>query len=248
MNFSSWRISPPRRLASLFAVGFVERNRLYENPTRGSVAKPPEAAAPKQRTVDKGAVAALDKGRPGGEKKSPEITCPKCGHSQSDPVACHRCGLTFAKYDPHALPPDPTAVVAAWAEVQQKPLSDDAHESFLKACLMADRLDFGARQYRLMTRNQAYAGEGRRNARPFISPGTSAARRSCRFECQPRPAEQPRQGHALDTRSRGIGIAFVFYNEIDRSLENALGFINDTFLSGSYIESLLPGNNPRFAR
>ncbi len=138
-----------------FRCGLCGEESFIRKSNPRDVAKPQETAAPKQRTVDKGAAAGSDKGQPGAEKKSPEITCPKCGHSQSDPVACHRCGLTFAKYDPRALPPDPAAVVAAWAEVQQNPLSDDAHESFLQACLAADRLDFGARQYRLMTRNQA---------------------------------------------------------------------------------------------
>jgi predicted RNA-binding Zn-ribbon protein involved in translation (DUF1610 family) len=87
------------------------------------------------------------------QSRSVEIICPKCGHCQNDPVACHRCGLTFAKYNPGVLPPDPETAVAAWEQVQLSPLSDEAHEAFLQACLTADRLDFGARQYRLMARD-----------------------------------------------------------------------------------------------
>ena len=103
--------------------------------------------------VDQDTVTASGKQYSGDTARSAEILCPKCGHSQADAIACHRCGLVFAKYDSGALPPDPEVAIAAWAAVQQAPLSDDAHDAFLQACLQANRLDFGARQYRLMARD-----------------------------------------------------------------------------------------------
>jgi DNA-directed RNA polymerase subunit M/transcription elongation factor TFIIS len=138
-----------------FRCGACGQESFVRNPHAQNVVKPEGGATPKQQISDKDLAVVSDKKIPGGEVRSAEIICPKCGYGQDDHVACHRCGLTFAKYDPDALPPDPEAVVAAWATVQRQPLSDDAHEAFLQACLTANRLDFGARQYRRLARDPA---------------------------------------------------------------------------------------------
>jgi ribosomal protein S27AE len=84
-----------------------------------------------------------------------EVICPKCGHAQRDPYACHRCGLVFSKFDQSKLPPDPEEAAALWKEIRLLPADDSLHEAFLDACLKADRLDYAARQYRLMLREPA---------------------------------------------------------------------------------------------
>lgn len=81
-----------------------------------------------------------------------EVVCPKCGNSQKDSHACHRCGLMFEKFDESSLPPDPEEAAALWKEVQLLPADESRHEAFLEACQKADRLDYAARQYRLMLR------------------------------------------------------------------------------------------------
>jgi hypothetical protein len=78
------------------------------------------------------------------------VTCPKCGHAQSDPAACHRCGLVFSKFDPQALPPDPPEAAAAWRRIEASPGDEGLHEQFLAACDRAGRLDYATRQYRLL--------------------------------------------------------------------------------------------------
>lgn len=81
-----------------------------------------------------------------------ETVCPKCGHAQTDPVACHLCGLVFARYDPARLPPDPPEAVAAWERVRKQPQEEKAHEEFQNACLRSGRLDFAVRCYRKWSR------------------------------------------------------------------------------------------------
>jgi ribosomal protein S27AE len=81
-----------------------------------------------------------------------EVVCPKCGHSQKDPYACHRCGLVFDKFDESQLPPDPEEAAAMWKELQLMPADEDRHQAFLEACQKVNRLDYAARQYRLMLR------------------------------------------------------------------------------------------------
>ncbi len=104
----------------------------------------------------------LRKGESGEEPAGPaqpavpdEVTCPKCGHSQRDPYACHRCGLVFSKFDQSKLPPDPEEAAALWKEIRLLPADDSRHQAFLEACLKADRLDYAARQYRLMLNDPA---------------------------------------------------------------------------------------------
>jgi hypothetical protein len=84
-----------------------------------------------------------------------EVICPKCGHSQKDPYACHRCGLVFGKFDQSKLPPDPREAAALWKELQAEFANESRHEAFLDACQKANRLDYAARQYRLMLREPA---------------------------------------------------------------------------------------------
>jgi hypothetical protein len=136
-----------------FRCGACGQESFIRNPHARDGARPPGGAVPTQPIIDKGTVAASGKQYSSGTARSSETVCPKCGHSQADSVACHRCGLVFAKYDSGVLPPDPEVAVAAWAALQQNPLSDDAHEAFIQACLTANRLDFGARRYRLMARD-----------------------------------------------------------------------------------------------
>lgn len=81
-----------------------------------------------------------------------EIICPKCGHSQKDPFACHRCGLVFGKFDESSLPPDPEEAAGLWNEVLLLPADEGRHEAFIEACQKANRLDYAARQYRLLLR------------------------------------------------------------------------------------------------
>jgi len=81
-----------------------------------------------------------------------EVICPKCGHSQKDSYACHRCGLVFEKFDESSLPPDPEEAAAMWTEIQLMPADENRHEAFIDACQQANRLDYAARQYRLMLR------------------------------------------------------------------------------------------------
>jgi len=81
-----------------------------------------------------------------------EVICPKCGHSQKDPYACHRCGLVFDKFDESSLPPEPEKAAGLWKEVLRLPSDEDRHEAFINACQQADRPDYASRQYRLMLR------------------------------------------------------------------------------------------------
>lgn len=102
------------------------------------------------RTAEAGPEAAAPAAEPG------EVTCPKCGHSQKDPYACHRCGLVFAKFDPGKLPPDPPEAAELWKEVRLAPADDSRHQAFLEACLKADRMDYAARQYRLLQKDPSH--------------------------------------------------------------------------------------------
>ena len=81
-----------------------------------------------------------------------EVICPKCGNSQKDPYACHRCGLVFEKFDESQLPPDPEEAAALWKELLLAYSDEDRHETFINACQQANRLDYAARQYRLLLR------------------------------------------------------------------------------------------------
>lgn len=95
---------------------------------------------------------ALGDGPPPIPAEPGETVCPKCGHAQADPVACHLCGLVFARYDPSLLPPDPPEAVAAWERVCKQPEDEKAHEEFQNACLSSGRLDFAVRRYRNWSR------------------------------------------------------------------------------------------------
>ncbi len=86
---------------------------------------------------------------------SEEIICPKCGHAQYDPEACHRCGLMFDRFDPSRLPPDPAEAASIWDLILMKPDDQDLHERFIAACFSADRLDYATRQYRRWSRESA---------------------------------------------------------------------------------------------
>jgi hypothetical protein len=81
-----------------------------------------------------------------------KIVCPKCGNSQTDPYACHLCGLVFSKVAPDSLPPDPPEAAELWQQITSNPTDEDLHESFMKTCIAANRLDYAARQYRIFSR------------------------------------------------------------------------------------------------
>jgi hypothetical protein len=86
-----------------------------------------------------------------------DILCPKCGHAQNDPEACHRCGLVFAAFDPDSIPPDPPEAAALWEEVLKRPHDPDLNERFVMACNQANRLEYATRQYRIMKRDPGMA-------------------------------------------------------------------------------------------
>jgi len=94
----------------------------------------------------------VEESKPAPAADGGEVTCPKCGHSQKDAYACHRCGLVFDKFDESSLPPDPEEAAALWKEAVLLPTDEGRHEAFIEACQQADRLDYAARQYRLMLR------------------------------------------------------------------------------------------------
>jgi ribosomal protein S27AE len=81
-----------------------------------------------------------------------EIACPKCGHAQRDPIACHQCGLVFSRWNPATLPPDPPEAAALWRELESRPGDEELHERFLEACHAAGRLDYATRQHRMLAR------------------------------------------------------------------------------------------------
>ncbi len=92
---------------------------------------------------------------PAPEARAGGVTCPKCGHAQADPLACHRCGLVFARFDASALPADPPEAAALWRELEASPGDEGLHERFLLACDRANRLDYATRQHRLLERRGA---------------------------------------------------------------------------------------------
>lgn len=81
-----------------------------------------------------------------------EIVCPKCGHAQHDPYACHRCGLVFDRFDPASLPPDPLEARQLWEQIERRPGDEELHERFIHECSQLDRLDYATRQYRVLAR------------------------------------------------------------------------------------------------
>ena len=70
----------------------------------------------------------------------PPTKCPKCGHRQHDTVACHKCGLVFARARKRgerpweAAPEGKEEAVAKaqslWAEVEANP-TDEHHQRFV---------------------------------------------------------------------------------------------------------------------
>jgi ribosomal protein S27E len=145
-------------------------------PDPGDVATP--AADPAVATPGPGAAA---------------VTCPKCGHTQKDPVACHRCGLVFARFDPSILPADPPGPTALWQEIQAHPGDRALHERFQQLCLQEDRLDYATRQYRLLQRDPANAALAADMQKRLL--GLAQARLA--------PAMQP-SGRSLSRRAKVI--------------------------------------------
>jgi hypothetical protein len=92
--------------------------------------------------------------QPEPETEGPgETVCPKCGHAQrGDDHACHKCGLMFERFDPEKLPPDPPEAAQIWKRILADPSDEDLHESFVRECLGANRLDYATKHYRFMAR------------------------------------------------------------------------------------------------
>lgn len=76
----------------------------------------------------------------GAERTLPPNKCPKCGHRQQDSVACHKCGLVFARVRGkgerpwEAAPPGKEEAVARakslWQDVEADP-TDANHQIFV---------------------------------------------------------------------------------------------------------------------
>jgi hypothetical protein len=86
-----------------------------------------------------------------------QITCPKCQHQQTDPEACHRCGLVFAyvaegrarfETDLLANVTDADALRAQWAQLSTQ-LDDEAgHQAFIERCALEGALEYAGDCYR----------------------------------------------------------------------------------------------------
>jgi hypothetical protein len=85
-----------------------------------------------------------------------QTACPKCGHLQADPIACHRCGLTFAKFDPQSVASDPPEALALWEKIERAPQNGELHEAFVQRCLELNRPDTASRLYRRLSRNPTH--------------------------------------------------------------------------------------------
>ena len=121
-----------------------EKSIFLENPHAGGQEKPEPAEK---------AAAPASSAKTAPKQSEGEVICPKCGHSQNDSHACHLCGLVFDKFDPASQPPDPPEAAEIWQKIQKVPFDEELHESFMKAALAAQRLDYASRQYRLMLRD-----------------------------------------------------------------------------------------------
>lgn len=104
-----------------------------------------QAPAPTESTED------LPEGR---------VVCPKCGHAQQDPKACHRCGLNFARArlgrarfpsDPLEGHPARALLTQKWSTLAER-LEDTAqHHAFIELCAAQRALDFAGSVYRGLT-------------------------------------------------------------------------------------------------
>lgn len=83
-----------------------------------------------------------------------EGCCPKCGHRKAaaTAVACPRCGLMFALWNPEQTPRltplDPKAE-SLWRAAEAAWQSYDAHDAFLKYCSLGGLLPAAGRHYRV---------------------------------------------------------------------------------------------------
>lgn len=122
-----------------------------------------------------------------------ELICPKCGHSQKDPYACHRCGLVFEKFDESQLPPDPEEAAALWKELLLLPADEARHEAFLEACQKVNRLDYAARQYRLMLRQPEHKAQAEKMLEKLFS----------KAQAQLAPVTMASEGKREDRKKKG---------------------------------------------
>jgi hypothetical protein len=87
-------------------------------------------------------------------------TCPKCGHAQQDPKACHRCGLHFARAragrvvfptDPLEGHPLKPVLTERWLVLSRALDDTTAHHAFIELCAAQNALDFAGQAYRQLT-------------------------------------------------------------------------------------------------
>ena len=87
-------------------------------------------------------------------------TCPKCGHAQRDPKACHRCGLHFARAragrvvfpaDPLEGHPLKSVLSERWQALSQALDDTSGHHAFIELCAAQNALDFAGQAYRQLT-------------------------------------------------------------------------------------------------
>jgi hypothetical protein len=144
-----------------------------------------------------------------------ELICPKCGHAQNDPHACHRCGLLFAAFDPDSLPPDPPEAAALWEEVLKRPHDLDLHEQFVQACSKVQRFEYATRQYHILKRETGMADIAERMKDRILSLSMAQSQMSpITLDMDSMGEEMQRKKKLLWSMSLVlmiIGLAVVFY-------------------------------------
>lgn len=97
-----------------------------------------------------------------------EVECPKCGHGQRDPEACHRCGLVFARArdgrfdgDPLAGHPAAEAIRQRWEALSADLDDAEGHHAFIRMCAEADLLEYAGQCYRRLGRGAAAEEDAR---------------------------------------------------------------------------------------
>jgi len=88
------------------------------------------------------------------------VVCPKCGNTQKDQKACHRCGLNFARArsgrarfptDPLESHPARALLTQKWATLADRLEDTPQHHAFIELCAAQRALDFAGHVYRGLT-------------------------------------------------------------------------------------------------
>lgn len=105
--------------------------------------------------------------RPPAERRAGDpglVTCPKCGHEQRDPDACHRCGLMFSRararglrFDDDPLEGHPAAdsIRARWAALAEDLDDVEGHHAFIRMCAESNLLEYAGTCYRRLAERHA---------------------------------------------------------------------------------------------